>query len=255
MAWPRATFDACRSPRRPAGSWECNAWWESCRPDCILVGYSMGARLALACALTEPDRLSGLVLVSGSPGLPAAQRAARWEHDQQLAARLRSQNPREFLLAWYSQPVFQGLSAECAGAIGAREICRSIPSTNADLLRSYSVGRQPDYWARLETLRLPVLIVVGQQDAKYVALAHRMAGILPLVRLHVVPQAGHVVHREQPHRLVAAIRESLNWLAHGGRAATQGGATAPETQIAPVGRSNAWRDNKPFGDRSAEENR
>jgi 2-succinyl-6-hydroxy-2,4-cyclohexadiene-1-carboxylate synthase len=180
--------------------------------ECILVGYSLGARLALGCVLTEPNCVSGLVMISGNAGLPAEQRTARWEHDCQLSARLLSQSPQQFMDDWYGQPVFGGLTAEWRKRL-ALEKSQVDRNYQAALLRAYSIGLQPDYWAQLRTLHVPVLIAVGQRDAKYVALGRRMTAMLPNARLHVIAQSGHVVHREQPRRLVTAIRGSLDWLA------------------------------------------
>ncbi len=183
-------------------------------PDGVLIGYSLGARLALGCALSAVNRLSGLVLVSGSPGLPQRQQAARWARDRLLAARLLSQDPGEFLEDWYRKPVFRGLTAEWrARLVWERSEMNRVDQ--AALLRSYSVGRQPNYWPQLERVRIPVLLVVGQHDAPYVALAQRMACILPLAQVRVVPRTSHIVHRQQPRALAAAIREFLLWRSQG----------------------------------------
>jgi 2-succinyl-6-hydroxy-2,4-cyclohexadiene-1-carboxylate synthase len=57
---------------------------------------------------------------------------------------------------------------------------------------------QPSNWARLGELRMPVLLIVGDRDAKYVEIAERMVVAIPRARLEVVPGAGHACHLEQP---------------------------------------------------------
>ena len=42
---------------------------EMIEPGTVVVGYSMGARLALGYALSCPERVKGIVFVSGNPGL------------------------------------------------------------------------------------------------------------------------------------------------------------------------------------------
>ena len=64
----------------------------------VLVGYSMGARLALACALRDQSRLKGLVLVSANPGIACpVQRAERRKHDQRISRELESERFDRFL--------------------------------------------------------------------------------------------------------------------------------------------------------------
>ena len=49
----------------------------------VLVGYSLGARVALGCVLAAPQRFRGLCLISGSPGLESdADRALRQVQDE-----------------------------------------------------------------------------------------------------------------------------------------------------------------------------
>lgn len=200
----------------PAGDWDrgVRRLVQSLPPDCVLIGYSLGARLALACAVTSAGRLSGLVMVSGNAGLPPRQRAARWARDRQLGVRLLSQEPEEFFDGWYRQSVFRGLSAQWRQRL-VRERLELDRDRQAALLRCYSVGRQPDYWPELPRIGIPVLLVVGQHDLPYVALAQRMARRLPSARVAVMPRTSHPVHRQQPRALATLIREHLPWLTQG----------------------------------------
>jgi pimeloyl-ACP methyl ester carboxylesterase len=61
---------------------------------------------------------------------------------------------------------------------------------------------QPSNWDRLGELRMPVLLIVGGLDTKYVDIAHRMAARIADARVEVVPNAGHACHLEQPARVV-----------------------------------------------------
>ncbi len=171
------------------------------------VGYSMGARLSLACALEAPQRCAALVFVSGNPGLDEAARIARLQHDLQVAERVENEPRREFLARWYAQPVFSSLSADMA----RDEIERKIAQSGDDwgqILRTYSIGRQPDFWPRLGDLPCPILAVAGQHDVKYVDIAMRMSQIANC-QARIIPSSGHIVHREQPRALVQTLREFL----------------------------------------------
>ena len=77
------------------------------------LGYSMGARLALGCAVRHPDRVASLVLIGGRPGIAdPAERAARRRADDELAARIEAVGVEAFVDEWLAQPLFatqQGL--------------------------------------------------------------------------------------------------------------------------------------------------
>jgi 2-succinyl-6-hydroxy-2,4-cyclohexadiene-1-carboxylate synthase len=176
----------------------------------VLVGYSMGARIALGVTLEFPQRVRGLCMIAGHPGLPPREREARRLHDDTLAQRLLHSPPSEFLDAWYRQEVFASIS-EATRTVWVRQRQSLDRSDQANLLRCYSLGVQPDFWSRLGQIAVPAQIVVGELDGKYVAIARAMQRQAPQMQLTIVPRAGHAVHREQP----AALREVLQaFLAH-----------------------------------------
>ncbi len=180
-------------------------------PQAVLVGYSLGARLALGCALQAAVPLRGLVLISGTAGLPVSAQADRWRQDQQVAERLQQEPPQEFLIRWYHQPIFRSLTPELREQL-VRERAQVDRPYQAALLRGYSVGRQPNLWSDLPSMRQPVLLIVGQHDAKFVAIAKEMQRALPQAWLRVIPQAGHAVHREHPQAVLATLQEFLSQL-------------------------------------------
>jgi pimeloyl-ACP methyl ester carboxylesterase len=53
---------------------------------------------------------------------------------------------------------------------------------------------------------MPVELVVGERDAKFRAVAERMAAALPDARVAIVPRAGHAAHLERPDVLAAHLR-------------------------------------------------
>jgi pimeloyl-ACP methyl ester carboxylesterase len=63
----------------------------------------------------------------------------------------------------------------------------------------------PPLWDRLGELALPVTLVVGERDAKFRAIAERMAQRLPRGEVVVVEDAGHAVALEAPAAVAEAI--------------------------------------------------
>jgi 2-succinyl-6-hydroxy-2,4-cyclohexadiene-1-carboxylate synthase len=60
-------------------------------------------------------------------------------------------------------------------------------------------------WDRIGTLTMPVTIVVGGRDAKFIDYAERYAQLLPQAEVHTTDGAGHGVPREAPRELAALI--------------------------------------------------
>jgi len=68
-------------------------------------------------------------------------------------------------------------------------------------MRVLGQGTQPSNWERLGALTVPVLLIVGGLDTKYVDIAQRMAARIPDARVEIVEGAGHACHLEQPERV------------------------------------------------------
>jgi 2-succinyl-6-hydroxy-2,4-cyclohexadiene-1-carboxylate synthase len=164
------------------------------------VGYSQGGRLCLQLALDRPEVVHRLVLVSASPGIADPdQRAARRAADERLAQEIERDGVDRFLERWLAQPLFATLPRERSG-IDERRAGNTVGSLSFQL-RVLGQGVQPSNWDRLGELRMPVLLIVGGLDTKYVDIAHRMAERIADVRVEVVPSAGHACHLEQPERV------------------------------------------------------
>jgi 2-succinyl-6-hydroxy-2,4-cyclohexadiene-1-carboxylate synthase len=172
--------------------------------QCFLVGYSMGGRLALYLAVHFATRFKKVVLESASPGLKTkAERQARIRQDQQLAARLETENFADFLEQWYRQPLFRSTR------FSVQELCdrrlHNQPQELAKSLRHMGTGVQPSLWGELGRGRM--LLVVGEWDEKFVEINRQMqrGG----AQLEVVPGCGHNVHLEQPGEFAGRVRSFL----------------------------------------------
>ncbi len=161
---------------------------------------------AMRDSVKQCPKIDALVFVSGCPGLSESDRNARWEHDLQVAARLETESRSDFLAWWYRQPVFSSLPPRLV----QEEIQRKLKRNGthwSQLLTTFSVGRQPNFWPQLDQLDIPVLAVAGQHDSKYVDISHRIGEACPNARVEIVSGAGHMVHREQPDAFTGILRD------------------------------------------------
>jgi 2-succinyl-6-hydroxy-2,4-cyclohexadiene-1-carboxylate synthase len=175
----------------------------------VLVGYSMGGRIALHAALREPDRIAALALVGVSAGIEdLAEREARRLADESLANWMEQHTIEEVVERWEGQPVFATQSEELRARQRPGRLSHD-PSRLADLLRSAGQGAIPPVWDRLHELHCPVLLVAGELDRRYAEAAHRMAERIPDARVRIVPGAGHAPQLEQPELVAELLDEHL----------------------------------------------
>jgi 2-succinyl-6-hydroxy-2,4-cyclohexadiene-1-carboxylate synthase len=188
-----------QADHRTAGFDACTAYVRALAPEHFtLAGYSMGGRIALHAALQLQPQLERLILVGASPGLADPQeRAARRAADEALAERIEAIGVEAFAVQWGAQPLFAGQPERVAAAAHADRL-RNRAAGLAAALRGLGTGVMEPLWERLGELTIPVTLVAGERDAKFRAIAERMAERLPAARLAVIPDAGHAAHLEQP---------------------------------------------------------
>jgi len=186
------------------------------QPPVYLLGYSMGGRVALYLATQRPDLFRAVILESASPGLAdPSQRAARRAQDDALADRIEREGVTAFVDYWEALPLWASQSRLTQAQ---RDQLRALRLKNdpiglANCLRGFGTGVQPDLWPALSNLRLPVLLIVGEDDIKFQSINAQMAAALPNARLEIVPQAGHTVHLEQSDAYAARVLAFLDAVA------------------------------------------
>jgi 2-succinyl-6-hydroxy-2,4-cyclohexadiene-1-carboxylate synthase len=178
-----------------------------------VVGYSLGARVALRLAVAYPDVVDRLVLESPSAGLPSeAERAARRAADEALAARLEADGIEPFVAEWERNAVFAGAgSPDPERAARVREMRLGNDAAGlAASLRHAGQGVMAPLFDALPAIAVRTLVIAGELDAIGRPRAERVAAGIPDARLAVVDGAGHTPHDERPEafrRLVRAFLE------------------------------------------------
>ena len=177
-----------------------------------VVGYSMGARLALVLALRHPGAVSALLLESPSAGIADDRdRARRRAADEALATLLDHDGLAAFVEAWEAQPLLASQAAlpeDARAALRAERLVHD-PRGLAASLRGAGQGVMAPLGDRLPAIACPALVIAGVLDPAGLARARVVAAGLPGAQLEIVRGAGHTPHLEQPEAFLALARHHL----------------------------------------------
>lgn len=136
----------------------------------VLMGHSLGGYLSLAHAVNHPDEVAGLVLVATGPGFRKAEAREQWN-----------------------------------ASVRASMEKLDLPA-GADELSMHTDAHVIDHLADIE---VPVLVLLGEHDARFAASASLFERDLNVRETVVVPDTGHMVHVKAPTECAAAVRRFL----------------------------------------------
>lgn len=177
-------------------------------PRVHLVGYSLGARLALGLGARHPALVGRATLVGVHPGLQdAAARAERRARDAGWATLLRTSGAEPFARAWEEQPLFSSQAALPDDVLEEQRRIRAShdPGQLACSLEETGLAAMPDLRPALGAMEFPVRLVVGEHDRDFRGRAEEILPLFPRADLRIVPGAGHNVPLEAPGALAALL--------------------------------------------------
>jgi pimeloyl-ACP methyl ester carboxylesterase len=178
--------------------------------EVVALGHSMGGMVVQTAILQSPHRFTGLVLMDTShrslrgadPGV--IQLAVALARDEGIEAVLTAQAA----LAGQGPPAHERVLATVPGyrEFGDRKMRASSAAMYAAMIQVITDAESPvDRLDDLRAVRVPTMVLVGEQDTPFLRASQRMADAIPGAELVVVPDAAHSPQFEAPDAWWAAL--------------------------------------------------
>jgi 2-succinyl-6-hydroxy-2,4-cyclohexadiene-1-carboxylate synthase len=160
----------------------------------IIIGYSLGGRLALHSLISKNFQWDAAIIVSANPGLSNEnEKKLRIEKDLHWSHRFLNENWVDVIKDWDSQPTFAGIQ---------NTLVRKKEEINKneifDILNRFSLGKQNDLQESIEKLKIPILWVSGEKDTKFSSITNKIQALNSGIQIAIIPHAGHRVPWEAP---------------------------------------------------------
>ena len=163
----------------------------------IVGGLSLGGYMSLAFYRAHPERVRALLIIDTGPGFKKDEAREAWN---KRAHETGDRFEREGLA------VLQSASRERSG------VSHRDASGLARAARSMLTQRDARVIESLPDIRVPSLVVVGADDAPFLAASDYMASKIPGAAKVVIPAAGHAVNIDQPQAFIDAVLPFLGSL-------------------------------------------
>lgn len=167
-----------------------------------VIGHSMGSCVAIEIALAAPERLAGLILVGANTSWNSPELA----EFQGVVDAMEDPIAPEFIREFQASTAYEPLPE----AFMARVVAESLKLPVRVWRRALAGNRGANYAARLGEIRVPTLVLGGEEDAYCPAERQReLAGRLSNAQLKLYPRVGHCPHWERPEAFVRDVEAFL----------------------------------------------
>jgi pimeloyl-ACP methyl ester carboxylesterase len=161
----------------------------------IVGGLSLGGYMSLAFYRTHPGRVRALLIIDTGPGFKKEDARAAWN---KRAHDTGDRFERE------------GLAVLKSASRERSTVSHRDASGLAHAARGMLTQRDARVIESLPDIKVPSLVVVGADDAPFLAASDYMAAKIPDARKLVIPAAGHAVNIDQPQAFIDAVLPFLD---------------------------------------------
>jgi pimeloyl-ACP methyl ester carboxylesterase len=178
--------------------------WESFH----VVGFSLGGLIVQAFALRHPSVVQSLTIISSVAGRTEEERVRVIERARVLLNDGATAHMQNSVARWFTDE-FRAAHPE----VVRQRVERSLQNDPKTYAAAYQVLAESDLSEELPSIRMPTLVMTGEQDTGSTPrMARLMAALIPDARLHIFPKLKHSVLLEAPDQVAlqldAFIKES-----------------------------------------------
>lgn len=216
--FPQAQFRALNflntpplSSKVPFEKWGANFvnWYQAeyGNQKSILLGYSMGGRLALHAFAENPELFDFIFCISTNPGFfenQVLERRKRVEEDAAWSYRFLHDPWEPLIRDWNSQPVFEGSKDE-----PTRHDADYRRDVLSKCFTNWSLGHQKDLRQIILQYQKKFAWIVGEADSKYIKMTRDLFQIAPEVHYDICPASSHRIIFDNPSELTQTIGSHL----------------------------------------------
>lgn len=173
----------------------------------LLMGYSLGGRLALHALIDNPGQWKGAIIISAHTGLSSKKQCEeRLTRDEWWAERFQNEKWKQVLNDWNHQAIFQ------QDFIFNRLETDFKKAFLSNSLRYFSLGLQKDLKRKIEELNIPILWITGENDVSYQKIADSLRFRHPLSNKIMIKGAKHRLcwsHSQEFEKKVNSFQQLL----------------------------------------------
>lgn len=177
----------------------------------ILIGYSLGGRLAMHYASMYPQSFSALILESAHPGFSDSEKSRVMAREQtrirQHTQSLISLELSDFLSNWYEQALFCRSKYLISSADFLKK-SRLSKSMLQSILIELSSLNQHFFFDYIDLIKVPILYLYGALDQKYCVISEQFKSVSN-VHYYCIDEADHNCHLSQPVTFLSYINAFL----------------------------------------------
>jgi 2-succinyl-6-hydroxy-2,4-cyclohexadiene-1-carboxylate synthase len=167
----------------------------------VLIGYSLGGRLALHAFAANPEMYDHVILISTNPGLTREkERQERWLSDFAWSQKFQKMPWNELVREWNSQSVFKDSIAE-----PPREESKYDRELLSNALIEWSLVKQPDFREVIAQNAQKFFWISGEKDIKYISLGMELTKKAPTLKSTVIPRSSHRILFDNPSELASQM--------------------------------------------------
>lgn len=133
----------------------------------VLIGYSLGGRIALEIAAKNNFQIKCLILISSHPGLQDEEIEERVIWEENIISKLKHESKESFFKYWNDLPIFSKNKM-------AHLVSDDIYQKSLSLFQNNLLSKQPNYWNKIIQHKDKIFYLYGTEDHKYSKIAKRL---------------------------------------------------------------------------------